>query len=101
MPSDIISRNKRVAVVSSILSLFLSKDAATANGNAGVDKNLAAVGAGVLHPVPGIPFLEDGACEVCVFVHSIDRTHRLTTENDVSLNAAVSVLLLFYWNRPS
>ncbi|CAN0448090.1 unnamed protein product, partial [Ectocarpus sp. 12 AP-2014] len=40
-------------------------DAATANGNAGADKNLAAVGAGVLHPVPGIPFLEDGACEMC------------------------------------
>lgn len=43
---------------------YIRQDAA--NGVAAADgSNLAAVGAGVVHePIQGLPFMEDGACEV-------------------------------------
>ncbi|CAM9631620.1 unnamed protein product [Pylaiella littoralis] len=44
---------------------FQARALDAANGVARGDKNLAAVGAGVIPQAIGVPFVEDGACEMC------------------------------------
>ncbi|CAN0117275.1 unnamed protein product, partial [Scytosiphon promiscuus] len=44
---------------------FQARALDAANGVSGEDSNLAAVGAGFIPQAPGVPFMEDGACEMC------------------------------------